>query len=295
MKLRSALGAAVLIVACLVAAMVGGGALGAAAAGPNRAVVVADSGTGVVVRGIEFESDSISGLEALQLAGLAPVLQGFDGQGGAVCALQGVGCPSDGSCLTCDPRGYYWAYHRAPAGSASYTYSRAGGGATRVYNGDVEGWKWGTGAAPPYHSVASVFPAPPTPPTTTGDGGGGNGSTNPPPTGSTPAPGATPGVTTAGPGGNAADPENGGTGTATTAPDTTTSTAGSGDGAATADDRGEPAEDEIAFQAAQSSRPADGNGSKGWVASAILFAVTLGMIVALIIRSRRHRRTPAPT
>jgi hypothetical protein len=25
----------------------------------------------------------------------------------------GVGCPSDGSCLTCDARGYYWAYHRA--------------------------------------------------------------------------------------------------------------------------------------------------------------------------------------
>ncbi len=29
-----------------------------------------------------------------------------------------------------------------------------------VHDGDVEGWKWGTGAAPAYHSVDEVFPPP---------------------------------------------------------------------------------------------------------------------------------------
>ena len=158
MRLRSALLTSGLILSCLLAALLGPIAPNAVASAPNRAVVVADSGTGVIVRGIEFGADSISGIEALQLAGLDPVVQGFDGEGGAVCSVAGVGCPSDGSCLTCDPRGYYWAYHRAPAGSGGYAYSRVGAGSTRVHDGDVEGWRWGTGSAPPYHS----FVTPPT-------------------------------------------------------------------------------------------------------------------------------------
>lgn len=299
MRLRSALGAATVIVVCLLAAMVGGHAPGAAASGPNRAVVVADSGTGVVVRGIEFEGESISGVEALQLAGLAPVLQGFDGQGGAVCALQGVGCPSDGSCLTCDARGYYWAYHRAPAGSGGFTYSRAGAGATRVHDGDVEGWKWGTGSPPPFHSFASVFPAPTTPPPTSpgGTGGGGAGGTG---GGATPAPGVpgTPGVaagtpstdgSTAGGDGGPASTVAGAT--TSSAPATTTSTAGSAAGdRATSERTDGVSADEVAFQAARSSRSADASGNKGWVASAALFTVTLAVIAALVVRSRRRRQ-----
>ncbi len=298
MRLRSALGAAAVIVVCLLAAMVGGHAPGAAASGPNRAVVVADSGTGVLVRGIEFEADSISGVEALQLAGLDPVLQGFDGQGGAVCALQGVGCPSDGSCLTCDPRGYYWAYHRAPAGSSAFTYSRVGAGATRVHDGDVEGWKWGTGSPPPFHSFASVFPAPTTPPTSSGGTGGtGNGGTG---DDATPAPGApgAPGVA-AGTPSTGASATGGAGGPASTVPGATTSVAptattsttdGAGEERTTSERTDGSSADEVAFQAAQSSRPADSPGSKGWAASAALFALTLAVIAALVVRSRRRRR-----
>ena len=91
MRLRSALLVSALIVTCLLAALIGPAAPQAVADGPNRAVVVADSGTGVIVRGIEFEVDSVSGLEALELAGLSPVIQGFQGEGGAVCAVAGVG------------------------------------------------------------------------------------------------------------------------------------------------------------------------------------------------------------
>lgn len=298
MRLRSALGAAAVIVVCLLAAMAGGRAPGAAASGPNRAVVVADSGTGVLVRGIEFEADSISGVEALQLAGLDPVLQGFDGQGGAVCALQGVGCPSDGSCLTCDARGYYWAYHRAPAGSGAFTYSRVGAGATRVHDGDVEGWKWGTGSPPPFHSFASVFPAPTTPPTSSGGTGGtGTGGTG---DNATPAPGA-PGVAAGTPStdGSATGGEGGPVSTAagattSVAPSATTSTTvAAGDEHTTSERADGSSADEVAFQAAQSSRPADSATSKGWAASAALFTLTLAVIAALVVRSRRRRRRPA--
>ena len=292
MRLRSALLTAALILLCLLAALAGPIAPGAVASGPNRAVVVADSGTGVIVRGIEFEADSISGVEALQLAGLAPVVQGFQGEGGAVCAVAGVGCPSDGSCLTCDARGYYWAYHRAPAGSGGYAYSRVGAGATRVHDGDVEGWKWGTGSAPAYHSFESVFP--PAPVTTA------------PPSGGAPG-GGSPGVTTA-PGPGAGSPDAGveaGTGpaasgdpmttTSVAEPATTTSLSAAAGGTTTSLAAGDAADaDEIAFQAAQSSRPDDSGSRRGTVASVALFLVTLGGIAALVVRSRRHRATVAP-
>ncbi len=293
MRLRHAVLAAVVVVACLLAALVGPMAPKAVAGGPNRAVVVADSGTGVIVRGVEFSGDSISGLEALQLAGLSPVLQSFNGEGGAVCALQGVGCPSDDSCLTCDPRGYYWAYWRAPAGSSGYAYSRVGAGATRVADGDVEGWRWGTGSAPAYHSFTSVYPPAPTPPpaTVAPAPGNGNGSgTGVPPS----AGGGTPvgGGTTATSAPEAAAPT-----TMVTAPGATTSvvaptTTSVADGGAEAAAGGASTQDadEIAFQAAQGDRADPSSAPKGWVASVLLFAVVLAAIGALIVRTRRHRR-----
>src|SRR5215207_3349466 len=73
-----------------------------------RAVVVVETGPGPVA--ICFDG-SISGLEALQLAGANPATYGFSGQGAAVCQLFGVGNPADSSCLI-GPGGQYWAYYR---------------------------------------------------------------------------------------------------------------------------------------------------------------------------------------
>ncbi len=291
MRLRSALLVSALIVTCLLAALIGPAAPQAVADGPNRAVVVADSGTGVIVRGIEFEVDSVSGLEALELAGLSPVIQGFQGEGGAVCAVAGVGCPSDGSCLTCDARGYYWAYHRAAAGSGGFTYSRVGAGATRVHDGDVEGWKWGTGAAPPYHSFASVFP--PAPVTTAPPAGGDSGGAGPgggAGDGSSPevsAPGSP--VTTPAPGTpTAGDPV---TATSVAGDQTGTTAVAEGGGATTTSNLAADTDgaDEIAFQAAQPTSPDEGGSSRGSLASAALFLVTIAAVGALVVRSRRRR------
>jgi hypothetical protein len=139
----------------------------ARAAGTNHALVVVEANGSVVQRVVTFGSDSISGLTALQQAGFAPVVRGFGGMGGAVCAIdmpttgQTVGCPADNTCLTCAGSSF-WAYFEAPSGTSSFRQSRAGASTTRVHDGDVEGWRWGTGDAPPYTSVASVIGPPPT-------------------------------------------------------------------------------------------------------------------------------------
>ena len=136
------------------------------AAASNRAGVVVDEGNGTVKRvGITF-TGTITGIAALQLAGFDPTVRSFGGVGGGVCALDiggtKYGCPNNGTCLTCAAPDY-WSYSRAPAGSTSFTWSRAGAGATQVHDGDMEGWRWGTGDTPTYEALDKFFP----PPTTT--------------------------------------------------------------------------------------------------------------------------------
>jgi hypothetical protein len=137
-----------------------------AAAGPNRAVVVIDTGGGSRRAVIEF-SGTITGIQALQLAGANPGTRGYAGQGVAVCTLDGVGHAPDDSCLgtPSDPR--YWAYFQAQDGAGGWTYSRGCACSSVVGDGDVEGWRFGTGQAPPFASfcaVAGCAPPPPPPP-----------------------------------------------------------------------------------------------------------------------------------
>jgi hypothetical protein len=137
----------------------------ATAAETHRAAVIVDTGAGVHKVVITFSEDSITGIDALQRAGANPVIYAM-GPGAAVCRLWGVGRDAGPSCLGgTDGDNNYWAYWRAPAGSSSFSYSRVGGGASQVHDGDVEGWKFGTGTAPAYVSLASLT-APPPPPST---------------------------------------------------------------------------------------------------------------------------------
>lgn len=123
----------------------------------HRAAVIVETGTETRRVVIEFTEDSITGIEALRRAGAEPVVYSFSGVGGAVCRLFGVGRDSGADCLGGtggDSR--YWAYFRAASGASSFQYSRVGAGSTTVRNGDVEGWRFGTGAAPAYVSVATL-------------------------------------------------------------------------------------------------------------------------------------------
>lgn len=147
-------------------------AIPAGAAGANHARVIVDTGTQTIVRDISFDG-SITGIQALQLAGADPVVYSFSGQGGAVCRLYGVGRDAGPGCLGgADGDPSYWQYFRAPAGTTAFTYSRAGAGSVQVRDGDVEGWSWGSNGVAPAWSTPAVTPPPTTPPPTAGSGGG---------------------------------------------------------------------------------------------------------------------------
>jgi hypothetical protein len=294
---RSPRWALVALAVGLVAGALGAGvAPGAApAASPHRAAIIIDTGSSVKRVVVTFGEDSITGLDALQRAGASPVVYQFGGQGGAVCRLFGVGRDSGPNCLggaDGDPR--YWAYFKAPAGSSSFKYSSVGAGTARVRDGDVEGWRFGTGAAPQYVSLASLVAPPPPPPTQppatvspTGPGGA-----NPTPAGvaseSTGPPGS---ATGPGPASSATTlPQTGGTGTtASTRADGTKSdrddTKGDGkEGAASERDDGT----EVDTALASSDSGGGGGGGSAW--SFVLFGVLLAGIAAAIVAVRRVRR-----
>jgi hypothetical protein len=145
--------------------------VGAARAVPVHRAAVIVEGDGQTHRVVvEFTEDSISGLELLRRAGADPVVYAYSGIGGAVCRLFGVGRDAGPDCLGGtggDAR--YWAYFRASAGTTAFRYASVGGGSTSVRDGDVEGWRFGTGAAPTYASIDTILgiaPPPTVPPTT---------------------------------------------------------------------------------------------------------------------------------
>jgi hypothetical protein len=294
-NVRTALIAFLLVVAAL-ALGVGAAPPVATAAETHRAAVIIDTGATVHKVVITFTEDSISGIDALQRAGANPVIYAM-GPGAAVCRLHGVGRDSGPNCLGGqDGNNNYWAYSRAPAGSSSFSYSRIGGGASQVHDGDVEGWKFGTGSAPAYVSLASLTappPPPPTrPPTTTPP-------TNPP-TGPGPAAGgATPGATPTAPG---VVPPSSSTLPVTGAAKPTTKSTVPGASAKTSGNEAEESKESAQSQA--SSEAADGRtvsaalassdddgGSSAWsLAGLALLLVAIG---AAIFGVRRMRKTAA--
>ena len=164
--LRSPRGVLVALTLGLAAFASGGGLASpsvASAASPHQAAVIVDTGATVHRVVITFSEDSISGIDALQRAGAGPVIYAM-GPGAAVCSLYGVGRDPGPNCLGGqDGDNRYWAYFHATAGTSKFTSSSIGAGAARVHDGDVEGWKFGTGVAPAFTSLASLAPPPPPP------------------------------------------------------------------------------------------------------------------------------------
>ncbi|HEX2038832.1 MAG TPA: hypothetical protein VHF47_03755 [Acidimicrobiales bacterium] len=259
----------------------------AAAAPEHRAVVVVDTGREVRRICVRFAEDFITGQELLIRAGTDPVLRQYSGLGAAVCALCGVGCPPDESCLTCGGD-TYWTYSRAPKGTSEFKVSGAGASNTKVYDGDVEGWRWSKGLLPAYASVDQVCgPAPGAgtttstagPPTTTATAVAAGQA--PAATTSTTARRATATTLEAGRAGGAAV---GALGTTTTAPPETTTTPLIPDPAAVDGDD----------DTAAPTVPTGDDGSGGSAASLLAFAAVLAGLLAWALRLRRARR-PGPS
>jgi len=123
----------------------------------SRAVVIVSTGSAVHTSVIEF-SGTISGMDALRLAGASPETITYGPLGQAVCKLYGAGDePVPGQC----PGG--WVYYRAVGGAGGWSQSSIGASNTVVHDGDVEGW--GYGGAPPFSSFCAVVGCAP-PPTT---------------------------------------------------------------------------------------------------------------------------------
>ena len=131
------------LVSMALIAIVAPGAVAVGAQRPNQAGLVVDFGNGSVqTYCIPFAEDSISGIDLLLEAGLA-VETGFNG--GTVCKVNDIGCPSSDCWCQCPGSPCtYWIYWRLNEGN--WEYSQEGVTLTRLGNGDVDGWVWGEGA-----------------------------------------------------------------------------------------------------------------------------------------------------
>lgn len=110
----------------------------------NRVGLVVDRGDGVVVtRCVSFSENEINGYELLLRSGLELVVDQ-----GTVCAIDGTGCPATNCWCQCQGNPcIYWSYWHWLNGE--WQYAQEGPGGHMVENGDIEGWVWGDGTAPP--------------------------------------------------------------------------------------------------------------------------------------------------
>jgi hypothetical protein len=95
---------------------------------------------------VRLDEETLTGLQLLQEAGVDHVLST---EGGAVCSLDGAGCPAT-ACF-CECQGTpcrYWSYYHLDA-DGTWAYSGVGAGAWTLRRGDVDAWIWGDGSQPP--------------------------------------------------------------------------------------------------------------------------------------------------
>lgn len=113
----------------------------AAATGPHAALVI-DTGTGAHSFCIALDAASVSGIHLIELAGAQDHLAyGFGSGGQAVCRLAGVG-PQGDDCFADYPD--YWGYWHGD-GQGGWTWSSSGAASTRVGDGALDAWVWGSG------------------------------------------------------------------------------------------------------------------------------------------------------
>lgn len=289
--------------ALLATVLAAGGAAGrpapAASDEPNHAAVVIDTGDGKVRKFcLAFPEESISGVEALRRIDADPVFASYGSKGEAVCALCGVGCPSS-NCF-CDGS-KFWAYHRAGPGGEKYTASRVGASSTEVRDGDVEGWRWGSGEAPPPATVSEVCDVPEPPARTSSSATTSPSTTAPPATTTTtappapadevPAPARADATTWAGGGGSAPAPAP-----AVTPPPTVEAGATEDPSAPAAGDAGgaddavtdtRSGDDLSAAAPTGNTRGPDAGGGVGGAAGLVAFVVVLGAVLGWRVRLRR--------
>jgi hypothetical protein len=278
------------VLAALVApVVVATGAVDAGAAGSSRALVIVDTthfGGGVYKSVITFDG-SISGLEALQLAGTDPITLDYGGSlGEAICKLYGVGDePTPSQC----PGG--WLYYRAVGGASGWTQSNLGVSNTRVSDGDVEGWKYG-GGPPPFESFCDAVGCAPPPTPAPPSGGSTDGGTTSNGSGNTgqgdPSAAVVP-LYSAGDNTTAPPSTQGGTGPSTSAPTTPAPVRSGTTTTAKPTAARKHSANEIAIGPPHSG---EGGGGSPWGVIVAASVLATGAGAAIWLRRRRTRASP---
>ena len=125
----------------------------------HAALVVEHSSGRLLTRCVGFLEDQISGLQLIERSGIEYQAQQFGGLGSAICQLDSEPQPVPSGCFG---GGAYWQYfHRTPSG---WIQSGAGVSTWSLHDGDLDGWRYASGAgqAPVNISFQSVC-APATP------------------------------------------------------------------------------------------------------------------------------------
>lgn len=103
---------------------------------------------------VALDAPTPTGYDALLASG-QPLEASVSAQGIAICRIGETGCPAN-DCF-CQCRGAdcnYWAYFALADGVWQTATVGAGGRAVR--HGDVEGWRWGSGAPPPVMTFEQI-------------------------------------------------------------------------------------------------------------------------------------------
>jgi hypothetical protein len=135
----------------LFAAAVGALAAISLAHADGEAGLVIQQDDTVIAYCVPFTGDSITGDQLLEHAGLA--IERYPASGAqAVCALNDVGCFNpgtfDGCFCQCKSGGgscTYWAFFTQRYGG-SWVYSALAFNLVKARDGDLQGWKWGSGS-----------------------------------------------------------------------------------------------------------------------------------------------------
>ncbi|WP_348650215.1 hypothetical protein [Verrucosispora sp. WMMD573] len=120
----------------------------AACTGTTGVTVVVDYGSlGGGVQVACALGDPATGLAALQGAGFT--VTGTQRWGLAfVCRINGKPTAATEPCINTPPASAYWSYWHASGSGAAWTYSTLGATSYNPAPGTVEGWSFGSGAAP---------------------------------------------------------------------------------------------------------------------------------------------------
>ena len=234
----------------------------------------------------------MSGLAALQRVANVTALA-FAGNGGAVCAIDGVGNDATQSACLVGPNSQYWAYFHSSGGAGAWSYSPVGAGSFTVHGGDVDGWRYGTGQKPAASPVFCDYTTCAPPATTTAPSGG-TGSVGAPLTGGsagapTPGSGAA-GAAGAGAGAGVTTPGSGSDSSAApldSPPATSTTVLGT--------DRADPTSTRRNGSGVRVEATAAGTGSGPGSGSPVGVAIAAGILViaaASAVWLRRRARVP---